>query len=333
MSSLRRLSFAVLALSGLCLTAVTGRAVEPRLLPANTEVVFTINIKQMLESDIIKGQADAIKQFKAALEGQIPNSDEVAKYLEKMGFDPFRDLVSVSMAHPGTQDQTEGIIIIEGVFHAKKFAAAADDAITAYGNQIKKGGTVEGITYYEISIADKTAYVALVGKSIVISQQKENVTGAITRSTGNQIVAGKVRELLKTTNNQQSLSFVVTGGAINRVAQQAQGKIPPGLNLGGIEGLSGAITLTKDINFQLGVGTKDAMTAQQYEIFGKVGLDLAKGMVQKQAQQKPDLAPLIDVMNTLKVSSVGPNLVLTGSVSQENLEKLIKSAGKFKGGF
>ena len=222
MLSIRRIHLAVLLAAGLLATSATSRAVDPRLLPANTEIVFTFNIKQILDSELVKSKDEALKQVKAAVEN-LPNSDEVMKYFKQMSFDPFTHLTSITVAHPGSQDPKEVFVVIEGIFHAKKFAETAATAAQNYPGTIRvtKFGTTP---VYEIQGPGDTAYLALIGgKSLVMTVQEDALKAAITRSTGDTIAASKVKELMKTTSDKQSLSFVITGDAMMRHGPEGQG--------------------------------------------------------------------------------------------------------------
>jgi hypothetical protein len=331
MLSVRRYRLAALAVACLWVFPAATGAVEPRLLPANTELVFSVNIKQVLGSELAKNQAQAIDQIKAALDN-LPNSDEVTKYLKQMGFDPFTHLTSVTVALPANMDRRDVFVVIDGIFDARKFA---DTAKSAADNNpgVMKLSKFETTTYYDIQIPGDNIYVALLGgKSLVLTPQEDALKGAITRYAGTKIAADKVKDLLKITNDQQSLNFVITGQAMVKLAQQApRGKgIPAGIGdaLKDIVGLSGAVTLTKEINFQLGLGSKDAKTAQMMANQGQLVLAVAKIGIAGEAQNNPDLAPLVDILQTLQITSMGSNALLSGSVSQANLEKLIKILGE-----
>ena len=137
MLNYRRLHLALLLAAGLVISSATSRAVDPRLLPANTELVFTVNLKQILDSDLVKANGRRHRPVKAALD-MLPNGGEVTKYLKLLGFDPFTHLTSVSVAHPGNKDPKELFVVIDGIFDAKKFADTADTAIQDYPGIIKK---------------------------------------------------------------------------------------------------------------------------------------------------------------------------------------------------
>ena len=91
------------SLVALSATAVPAPGVEAKYLPSDTELVISVNVKQMLGSEVAKNYRDAIGQLKGYLEDQIQNHP-AAKYLERAGFDVFRDLHSVTVASNGAKD-------------------------------------------------------------------------------------------------------------------------------------------------------------------------------------------------------------------------------------
>ena len=64
MTTLRRVWLAPLVVA--LATFSTVRAVDPKYLPNDTEIVFSVNLKQILESPLLQGNKDAVAQGKAA---------------------------------------------------------------------------------------------------------------------------------------------------------------------------------------------------------------------------------------------------------------------------
>ena len=65
---LRRVFVAAVVLAAAALVgSATIRAADPKYFPSDTEIVFTINLKQILDSDLVKAQKDSLDQAKAML--------------------------------------------------------------------------------------------------------------------------------------------------------------------------------------------------------------------------------------------------------------------------
>lgn len=307
--------------------ATQASAADTKYLPDDTEIILNINFKQILDSDLVKAQKDVLAQVKQQVENNIPG--DAAKYLKAVGFDVFRDLGSITVGMPGKKDEEAGFIVIEGTFHPKKFYETAEQAAKDFGDHLKitKSGEFKVL---EVQDKGKTVYVSMINKTtILVAMQKERMTTALSRAA--EGVKGSlkknVKELLQTTNSKQSISGVATGSALAKHLEDAP--IPNAQAIGpalqAIEGLSGAVTIGKDIQFQLGIGTKDKETAMDFAQKANFGLIVAKGLIAQEAKKDMKLLPLVDVLNTLRAEAKGSSLVLRAEVSVENIEKLIKN--------
>jgi len=318
-------------LAGLALAvaafAVPVRAADLKYLPDDTEIILSLNFKQILDSDLVKSKKDVLAQVKQQVENNIPG--EADKYLKAVGFDLFRDLVSITVAAPGKKDPEAFFVIMEGTFHPKKFYEAAAQAAKDHPDHLKitESGKFKVL---EIQAEGKTAYIAMINKTTILGcVQKERMTTALERAAGNGKASLKksVKDLLKTVNAKQSISGVATGNALAKHLEDA--RIPNAEKIGpllqGIEGFSGALTVGKDIQFQLGVGTKDEETAKNFAQQGNGGLIFVKLVVAQKAKEDKKLLPLVDVINTLRIEAQGSSLIVRAEVSVENIEKLIKN--------
>jgi len=317
----RRLSRVMLVVAGFAMPAATSRAVDFRLLPPNAEIILTINVKQILDSELVKSQQQAIQQIK-----------EYTKPFQKLGFDPFQDLIAITIASPGLDVGAFGpfdlFIIMDMAVDPARFSAAARDAAAAIGDvRIRKFGNLEVFEFD--APTKKKIYAALVGgKSLVLTAEEEALKAAIERSKGDQIVAAKVKHHIKAANAKQSLNFALSGAflgkLVGKIERESGSKESPVTKyLANIEGLSGAVTVTKEIGFQFSATAKDEKSAVEMAAIGRGGLILLNAFVA--GQESPELAPLIDIARTLRISSAGTDILLTGQVSAQNLEKIKKS--------
>jgi hypothetical protein len=319
----------LLALLALPATALPAWGVEPKYLPSDTEIVISVNIKQMLASEVAKTYRDLIDQAKGFLETHIQNNP-AAKYLERAGFDVFRDLHAVTVASNGGKDLDAGIIVIEGNFNAGKVRAAAAE-IARDNAEVLKIIKIGGKEAWEITPpGDKRVYAALLDdKTLVACGAEEVLKETLQRSNGAGRVALKqgVSSLLKTTSDKQSFSFVATGPALQKVVEESgvrNAEAAAGM-LGALEGLSAAVTLTRDVQFQLGMTTKDEETAKKAAAAANGGLFMVRTLAEQKAKENVDLQPLVDISKSLRITSQGNNILLRGEVTTENLQRLIKN--------
>lgn len=325
-----------IAAVGLLVSAVAVQAQPTKLLPADTEMIVTINLQQMLKSEVAKANKTIIDLAKGKIEEGLEDKG-VGKWLKKADFDLFRDLNSVTFAIPGgdkRNPQEDGFIILEGKFDADKIEAAVMEASKEAGGGVKQV-KIGGIKAYEVTPKDeKTIYVGVLDKKTMIAcGNKKDFEDAVARNEGNSpanFKAAVIKNLMSTVNAKQSINMVATSKILAKMAEnapqgggaQAQQAID---FLKTMEGFSAALTIQKNIDFQLGVNAQDADTAKKYADASNLGMAFAKMKIAEAAKQNEKLAPAVDVVNSIKISAMGSNLVIRGQVTFENLEKILQN--------
>jgi hypothetical protein len=334
----RRLTSSLLVL-GTALTLTTvGRAVEPRkFFPASTEIVVTVNFRQMLDSDLLKGKKEAVALAKTMLEGAIQEkSAEGHKYFKELSFDPVRDLDRLTVVSGATTDPAKVLVILSGRFDTKKFTAAAERAARDHGDNLKisRAGKHQVV---EVTLPDEknNFCVTLVdNQTLLLSQGRATLTEALARAGKEEPAKLKeeVKDLLASRPKKSSLSFVATGNAVGKLLAAsndpriaAAGPVLDKL-LDKVIGFNGSVTLGNDVNFQLGVGAKDAQTAKDFAQQAMFGLILLRGTVAQKAKDNPQLAPILDVVKTLRASSQGNTFLIRGQVPAAVLGRALKEA-------
>jgi hypothetical protein len=321
------------AMLTICWAAAQAGAADLKYLPEDTGIVFTINFRQIVDSPLVKGQKDAIGKIKALVDNALGENEEAQKYLKATGFDLFRDLTSVTVAHPGDHDKKAALAIIEGDFNPEKFHAAAADAVKDHGDFISISKVGEHKIIEVSAPNDHAGVVVMVNKNLILAAaSKDRVLAALARAGTSE--KGKLKKelksLLETTSAKQSISAVATGAALTRLLEKAP---VPNAQAGvevlkKIDGLSGAITILKDVQFQMGVATKDEETANLLAKQANQFIPLGKFLVMQQANQDQKLLPVVDVMNTLRATVQGTSFLLRGEVTVENIDKLMKNFPK-----
>jgi hypothetical protein len=338
MFSTRSLSTGLLALEAALTLAPAGRAVEPRkFYPAATEIVVTINFRQMLESDLLKGKKEAVVLAKTMLDGALQEkSAEGYKYFKELAFDPVRDLDRITLVSGASSDPAKVLVIINGRFDAKKFLATAEHAARDHGDHLKitragKHQVVE-VTLPEES---KNFFIAVVdGQTLLVSQGRTMLTAALGQGAKTEpaVLKKEVSDLLASRDKNASLSFLATGNAVGKLLAASNdprlAAVGPVLEklLQKVVGFNGSITLGNDVRFQLGVGTTDAQTANDFASQANVGLILLRGMVAKKAKDDPRLASALDVVKTLRASAQGNTFIFRGQVPAAVLGRALKEA-------
>jgi len=138
MTHLHRLVVAIVLIAG-SVTA-TARAAEPdKLLPATTEGVLQVNVRQILDSDIAKKYA--LEQLKQVLDGQ-----DAKKVLTELGLDPLKDIEQLVVGFSGSgKADAKALIILHGKFTPDKLYMAAEAQAKKDPDKfsmIKEGSTI-----------------------------------------------------------------------------------------------------------------------------------------------------------------------------------------------
>jgi hypothetical protein len=310
--------------------ASAAPAQQVKILPADTELIFTINFQQMLKSEVAKEYDPLIKIAKAKIEEALEDKG-LAKHLKKADFDLFRDLGSITMAVPGERNPEEGFILLEGNFDAEKIEAAVTDASKEAGGGVKVI-KIAGITAFEVAPKDeKTMYVGILDKkTIVACASKKDIEAAVARQrlAKPDFKSAVVKNLVSTVSGKQSISIIATSQVLSKLAENAPmgggGQAQQAIDfLKTMDGFSAAITIQKDIDYQLGVNTKDAETAQKYAGMANLAMGVIKMKAAEKAKEDPKFKPAVDVVNAVKITAQGPNLMIRGQITFESLDKLV----------
>ena len=308
----------------------SAHAADSKLLPDDTEIVFSINVQQILGSELVKANKEVMDQLKFALVNDAGDdaADVFKKYLKTSGFDIFHDLHSVTVAGNGGKEPT--VFIVRGRFDADKLAATAAQAAKDNSGTIKVTKSGDRNVYEFAANSGNKAFASVVdGKVLVVTSSAAGLSDALERLAGTK-KANLKKEfavLLDTVNDQQSLNFVATGTALAKAAQNEQ--VPNGqaaaMALQNIDGLSGALTVTKEVQFQIGINARDEAGAKKMAQDGTGMLLGAQFLMAQQAKKDDKLAPLIDIVKTLRITTQGSNVLLRGNVSFDVVEKLMKN--------
>ncbi len=329
MSQLRALSLSGLALFLAIGASSATAAVDLNLLPDDSEIVVIANIRQILDSALVKEDKDTATKIKSLIDNALGDYGEARKYLKASGFDPFRDLVSVTFGHPGGGKWDEGFALIEGDFDTEKFHAVAAEAARDHADVVKITPVAEHKIIEVSRPTGKPALIVLANKNLILlCSNKERMQGALGRiAQAKGTLKPEVKALLETVNAEQSVRAVATSAALVRAMEKAPARNSqnPDEVLKSIDGLSGALTLAGDIQFQLAVAAKDANTAKMLAQQATVLVFFGKGLAAQKAKEDPRLLPIVDIMNTVRVTAQGKALLFRGEVAASNVDKLRKN--------
>jgi len=321
----RLMGVALLALA----VAAPARAIDvDKHLPADTETLVVINVKQVLGSQLVKKHA--LKEIQDALK----NQEDLSKTLEALGFDPLKDLDRVLVAAPSGGEQDKGLVIAYGKFDVDKFKSEAEKYAKDNKDKLEivsaKDGEGGEVTLYKFNVPnqqtgqDVPMYVHMTNKTTVLaSPSKEYLLNAI-KVKGDKKPALKnklVAEMIEKLDGQQSLGLVIPGESLTK---GPLADLPVKDTLSTITVISGGITVTDGLKMEFVAACKDADGAKDL----KKGLDdwvtqgqLALALL---AGGQKELAPVLELLKSIKTTSKDKNVTLKAELSADTINKAIQ---------
>lgn len=278
-----------------------------KYLPNDTEIVVTVNVKQVLDASLVKQNAVE------AIRNELKNNGDISAVLEKLGFDPLRDVSSVTLALPAFEPESKkGLLIVQGKFDVPKFQAEAARVAQQMSDVLKihKAGSE---TIYEVIPPDdgqNVIFVAIVdGTTAVASASKDYVAEALEKKSGKKkpAVSKDVQAMLQKSDGSQSLTLVATGNAGRALMPEARG-------------LTGTIHVADDLRAEIRIAGQDAAAAKA---INKKIID-GKNLVQLLASDNEQLAPVVELLRKIEAKVQGTDVVLSVHVPKDQIEKSIK---------
>jgi hypothetical protein len=304
-----------------------ARAAEPdKLLQADADTVAYVNVKQLVDSEIVK--KFALEQIKQALAGQ-----EAKKLLELMGLNPFTDIEKVWIGTSGTERaDMKALAIFHGKFDPDKLLKAAEAAAQKDGDKfaIVKDGTV---TLFKFQLDQgKAVYGTVVDETtVVFATEKELVSGALKQSEAQKKapIKSELTALVKTMDEKTSAFAVsLVKGKFDNV--NIPNQISDTLNLAGFEKalpktdtLTVVMKITGDLTLEVVFGMHDEDSALDMDAGLVKVMDSLKALAPILAAADPKAKPLTEVVKTLKSTVAKKNVTLSAKITGDNLGKMI----------
>jgi hypothetical protein len=312
-----------------------------KYLPEDTESVLNLNVRQILDSPLIKKHALPVAQE------ALKDLDRVQEILKDLNFDPFKDLDRVIVASSPSPsrwtsaDKDRGLIIAHGRFDPDKFKAKGDDAATNNPDVVKvhkvndgKGGQ---FLIYEFTVneLDTPIFAALASKdTLLASPGKDYVVDAL-KKTGRPLKPAlknkEFQDLLEKVDDRQSLSLAVVKTEATR---EAISGLPGDVRamLDKIVALSGGLTLSDEVKLEIVATTKTVREAR--ELYNSVDAALKLvlvGLVALSGRQQdgnPALDFTMELVRSARLTTKGKAVVLKSRVSSDFIEDTLKKKSK-----
>jgi len=328
MSRLSRRGVGLLTAVALAVAATPGRAadIDP-VLPADTESVMVVNLRQIIDANLVKKYV--LGQLKQVMAG-----NDVAKQLQELGLDPLKDVDRVTVGSWGEGEDASVVFVVRGKFDLEKMFAAAEAKAKTDGDKVKivNEGKYK-LVQVTVDNVPKPAFVTFADEKTIVGSfdKKMVVTAAETAKAGGKPQLKK--ELASMVLKQDDKASMYACGTVEK--DRIKG-LPAGVG-GGIPGVDAAklgeqlktlrgyamtLRLTDDVALELDFGMADTEAANEFGQTLSQLVGTAKGFLPLIAGQQPNLKPLVDeVSNTLKSSVKDKDVTLTLRLSGDAIGK------------
>ena len=321
----RMLVGAVLA-AGLTLPARAAE-VDP-LLPAETESVMFVNVRQVLDSDLVK------KYAKAQIEQALKARDN-QKILESLGLDPFKDIDRITMGSWGKgAEDMEAVVVIRGKFDPEKLFAAAQQLAGKENEKAKIDIVTEG-KYKLVKITaenqPKPMFAAVADeKTIVGANDKKRVTELLARAEKGVTKAELKRDLALLVLRQDEKASLFACGLTEGKIEQIPGlNNIPGVDpekfqksIEKMQSFAMTLRLTDEVGLEMAMGMKDADAAEDFGDQMAQLIGTVKQFIPLVIMNQPNLKPVADELSkTLKASVKSKDVLISVKLSADAIGK------------
>lgn len=227
-----------------------------RLTPRDAEMVVQINVRQMLQSALVKKHAlDPLKLL-------LQRNDEVRQLLRAAGLDPLKDIDTIGLSTSGNPMMGGKLVaVMRGDFAPDKARMAIEEYMKKHPGHLKsvKDGD---LAMWEILDDNKSFYAAFAGdKTLVLTASKED-TAALVRRAGQTPPppSAAMRSALEHLKGSESLWLAMV--ATDEVKQLLKADDTTKEFASALQSVTGTLEVSDDARFGLVVHTNspDAAT-------------------------------------------------------------------------
>ncbi|HZZ81382.1 MAG TPA: hypothetical protein VFE62_22965 [Gemmataceae bacterium] len=306
-------------------TGAAAHALDVKCLPDNTELVVGVNLKQIRTSKRVSREKDALDQPRAMLK-RAARELPVLACVQDAGLDLVNDLNAITFAGPQAKTPQVTFLALEGDFVPLKLADRLAELAKKRPEQVKLTMTGSA-TFYQMTGAGKTVHhAALVnGSTLIAATTREALTEAMERCNGSR-KSNLAKGITLESGDDHSIRLVATGPALARLLENAS--IPNAdtavAALDTCQSVSASLRLSQELEFHLGIQVRDAEMASKIAAAGINGLRSLRVLAHQQAREKKKLQPIAEIVDGLRVTSQGPNVVIRGEATLNAIEIFLR---------
>ncbi len=290
-------------------------------LPAETDAVVTIQVRQVADSEL--GKKVGADLFKSLLGA----SKQASVVVEASGLDLLKDFDVITVGiNLDRTNPPKPFALFEGKFDAKKlrnsmaaFSKEHPERLTAVTIDSKSGYKLPGRKDAEdmfVAVLDET--------KLALAGSEKDLAGAMHAAAGERkpVISRELAGLLATAKSTAPIfaRAWVKGklGDLKLPNERLNAQVQK------VDWATVAITVNKDVALTLTVNAPDEPSAKVLsDLFGAV-VGLIRLQIAAAAEDQPELMPIRDLLRSARVAPVGKTVVATGSVKGEAIEKALQ---------
>jgi hypothetical protein len=295
------------------LAAPAVRAAEPdKLVPADADAVVVVNLRQALDSPLVKNYA--MEHVKDALKG----NEQVAMVLAAAGIDPLKDVDTITLANAGSPPKNDSLIVIHGKFQLDKVQAAAQEYAKNHPAELKITGEGKA-PIYEIAVQENKLFANFLdANTLVAANSKDYLQAAVKKDNTGKWNKDFRTALDKVKGGKDSVwvAMVVTDEMRKTIASDEKRKDLAAK----LESLTGSVNVANDVQMSFLVNTTDEGAADRVakELGGLVRLLGVLGIGNEQAR------PFIELVSeNLEVSEKDKAATIDMKLTEDQIKKAI----------
>jgi hypothetical protein len=228
-----------------------------RLTPSNAEMVVQINVRQLLQTPLVKKHA--LGPLKSLLE----HSPETRRLLRAAGLDPFQDIDTIALCasgHPLSGGKLLGVV--RGSFSPDKVCMAADDYAKKHPDRLKSFKD-DDLPMWEIHSDNKSFYAAFADNNTLVLTAAKKDTAAVVRRAAQapQKLSTAMQTALGHLKGGENIWLAMV--ATDEIKQLLKGEDISKDFAAALQSITGALELKDDAAFELVVHTNSAEAAAQ----------------------------------------------------------------------
>jgi hypothetical protein len=300
----------------------TPAANYEKYLPDAADGVVTINVRQLLDSELIK---------KAGLDKALAG-EEAQKAMKTIGLDPLKDIERVVITSD-KEKSDDPYFIIQGKFDPAKLSAAIESHASDKKDALKIHKTEHG-KIYEMTKLDEIvklppqaagAGVNLKNKSVfAVIPDKGNVVLVGTKESAETVLAKAAGKKTTKLTNKELPGLLAKINAKQTLAVA----LPAPAGEEKVKSITGGITVTSDVKSDFKVIATDADAAKDLNTKIAEGLKQAGDIAGLIALNQKELAPIVDIIGGVKHEAKDNAITITSEIKGDTLEKLVKAAAE-----